>query len=117
MHINELLNAILNDLEQLKATNILPLNVEQLTSVTDFLVIATGTSSRHVGAIADHLVQEMKEHGYSPLGIESDPQNEWVLVDLGDVVVHIMQKQTRDFYQLEKLWTPHHQLANQVASF
>ncbi len=104
MHTNELLNSVLNDLSDLKAFNISPLDVRQITSITDYMVIASGNSSRHVRAIADNLVHKMKERSLLPFSIEGDTEDEWVLVDLGDVVVHIMQPRTRDFYNLEKLW-------------
>ncbi len=105
MHINELLHSVLNDLSDLKAVNITPLDVRQITSITDYMVIASGNSSRHVRAIADNLIHKMKERSLQPFSIEGDTEDEWVLVDLGDVVVHIMQPRTRDFYNLEKLWT------------
>lgn len=108
MQTKELLTAVLNDLSDLKANHVVPLDVHQISSITDYMVIASGTSSRHVRAIADNLVKHMKERNICPLGIEGDLGDEWVLVDLGDVVVHIMQPQTRDFYQLEKLWSPVH---------
>lgn len=101
----ELLDYTLADLGDLKALNVNPLDVSQITSFTDFMVIATGTSSRHVASIAENLVCKMKLREIVPLGIETDLDAEWVLVDLGDVVVHIFQPRMRDFYNLEKLWT------------
>ena len=70
------------------------------------MIIATGNSSRHVRAIADNLLRKMKERSVRMGSIEADEDEEWVLVDLGDIVVHVMQQQTRDFYNLEKLWAP-----------
>ena len=105
MRENKLLNDVLDALNDLKALSILPLNVQPLTSVTDFMVIASGNSGRHVHAVARHLVEHMKARDIIPLGIEDCPNHEWILVDLGDIVVHIMQPQTREFYQLERLWT------------
>ncbi len=104
MHTNELLDLVLDDLSDLKAVSITPLDVRQITSITDYMVIASGNSSRHVRAIADNLIHKMKERTISP-SIEGDTEDEWVLVDLGDIVVHIMQPRTRDYYNLEKLWT------------
>lgn len=106
MQTKELLNAVLTDLDDLKALHVCPLDVHQLTSLTDYMVIASGSSSRHVRAIAENLVEKMRARTIIPLGIEGDASDEWVLVDLGDIVVHIMQPRTRDFYQLEKLWSP-----------
>lgn len=105
MHTKALLNNTLNVLSDLKAVNILPLDVHKMTSITEYMIIATGTSSRHVCAIADNLVHKLKMQGMDFCRIEGDENAEWVLVDLGDVVVHIMQAKARDFYQLEKLWT------------
>lgn len=106
MHPKELLNHTLHDLDNLKALNIRPIDVRQLTPLTDYMVIATGNSSRHVRAIADNLIMHMKKRAESPhISVEGDDDDEWLLVDLGDVIVHIMQQQTRDFYNLEKLWT------------
>ncbi len=107
----DLLKVVLNDLSDLKASNIIPLDVHQSTPLTDYMVIATGNSSRHVKAIADNLVHKMKERHQRPFSVEGDLENEWVLVDLGDVVVHIMQQRTREFYHLEKLWAPRRTVA------
>ncbi len=93
-------------LEDMKALQITSLYVTPLTSVADWMIICTGTSSRHVKAIADKLVEVMKHQGYQPLGVEGEQEAEWVLVDLNTVIVHIMQSQTREFYALERLWQP-----------
>lgn len=111
MQKNDLLKVVLNDLSDLKASNVIPLDVHQSTPLTDYMVIATGNSSRHVKAIAENLVHKMKERHQSPFSVEGDLENEWVLVDLGDVVVHIMQQRTREFYHLEKLWAPRRSVA------
>lgn len=103
-----LLTAVLSDLSDLKALHVVPLDVHQISTVTDYMVIASGSSSRHVRAIADHLLERMKARHVDPLGVQADTENEWVLVDFGDVVVHIMQPHAREFYQLEKLWSPSH---------
>jgi ribosome-associated protein len=79
-------------------------NVAKLTTITDHMVIATGNSSRHVRSIAENLIKSMKKRGLAPI-IENDEDNEWVLVDLGYIVIHIMQPKVREFYNLEKLWT------------
>ena len=95
---------VLDALDELKAKDIQVLDVRGKTSVTDFMVIASGTSNRQVRALAGRVVEKVKKAGDKPLGIEGESEAEWVLVDLGDVVVHVMQPKTRDFYQLEKLW-------------
>lgn len=91
-------------LEELKARDIRVLDVSGLTSIMDTMVVASGTSDRHVRALADKVVQAAKAAGVPPLGMEGETQGEWVLVDLGDLVLHIMLPQIRDLYQLEKLW-------------
>jgi ribosome-associated protein len=105
MQSEELLKLAQAALEDLKARDIQVLDVRGLTSVTDYLLIASGTSNRHVVSIANSVVQVAKEAGQRPLGVEGQDAGEWVLVDLVDVVVHIMQPRVREFYKLEDLWT------------
>lgn len=105
MHTNTLLENVVNDLADLKAVNISTLDVHSLTSIADYMVIATGNSSRHVKSIAEHLIAEMKARDLCP-NMQHDADDEWVLVDIGDVIVHIMQPRVRDYYNLEKLWAP-----------
>lgn len=97
---------ILEALGDFKAQDIRELDVRQLSSVTDTMIIASGTSDRHVKAVSNAVVMAAKEAGCQPLGVEGERDGEWVLVDLGDIVVHVMHPTTRDFYQLEKLWDP-----------
>lgn len=106
MQSEQLKTLVIEQLEDLKAKDIKVLDVKELSSITDYMVICSGTSNRHVKSIAHNLVSEVKDRGLMPLGLEGDDVAEWVLVDLGDVVAHIMLPQTRDFYQLEKLWDP-----------
>lgn len=105
MQADELLPLIHNALEDLKAVNPVTVDVRELTDVMDYLVIASGTSSRHVKSLADNVSVEVKKAGMPRLGVEGEDAGEWVLVDFGDVVVHIMQPATRDFYDLERLWS------------
>jgi ribosome-associated protein len=91
-------------LDEIKAIDVRVLDVRPLTDITDFMIIASGRSNRQVRALADEVVAEATLRGVRPLGVEGFDQGTWVLVDLGDVVVHVMQPATRDFYQLERLW-------------
>lgn len=91
-------------LEDLKATDIVALDVSHLTSITDAMFVASGRSDRHVRAIAEAVVERCAQAGYKPLGVEGLDAGEWVLIDLADVIVHVMIPKTRDFYEIEKLW-------------
>ena len=81
------------------------LDVRGKSSITDCMIICSGSSNRHVCSIADHVAEELRHAGLQPLGIEGESEGEWVLVDMGDVIVHVMQDDTRALYQLEKLWS------------
>jgi ribosome-associated protein len=96
---------IQNALEDAKTQNIAVLDVRKISDFTDYMVIATGTSNRHVQSSADKVVETLRGHGARRVGIEGQQLGDWVLIDFGDVVVHIMREQTRDFYNLEKLWS------------
>ncbi|HEX5048462.1 MAG TPA: ribosome silencing factor [Gammaproteobacteria bacterium] len=91
-------------LDDLKGQQITVLDVRHLTSVTDTMVVASGRSDRHVRALADTVVEQCAKAGVRPIGVEGQKSGEWVLVDLGDVVVHVMLPRVREFYNLEKLW-------------
>lgn len=104
MQTEQLKQLVIDSLEEMKGNDIVVLDVQGNTSVTDFMIIASGTSNRHVASLANNVVVTVKEKGVRPLGVEGQAGSEWVLVDLGDVVVHVMQPATRQFYDLERLW-------------
>lgn len=114
MTTEQLLNLVLYALDGGKGRDIKIIDVRGKTGVTDFMVIASGTSERHVRSLAGHVVEEAKKNEAPPIGVEGENTGEWVLVDLGDVVVHVMKPQTREFYQIEKFW--HADYANHPAS-
>ena len=91
--------------EEIKAKDVVEIDVRGKTSVADHLVIVSGTSTRHVKSIADEVIRFAKKLGAMPLGVEGEREAEWVLVDLGDVIVHVMLPRVREFYALERLWT------------
>ncbi|MEO5566590.1 MAG: ribosome silencing factor [Luteimonas sp.] len=103
--LEKLLDAVRDAVAELKAKDVVEIDVRGKSSVTDFMVVASGTSSRHVKSIADEVVRFAKKLDVQPLGVEGEREAEWVLVDLGDVVVHVMLPRVREFYALERLWT------------
>ena len=100
-----LLKTVHAAVEELKAKDVVEIDVRGKSSVCDFMVVASGTSTRHVKSIADEVVKFAKKLDVQPLGVEGEREAEWVLVDLGDVVVHAMLPRVREFYALERLWT------------
>lgn len=106
MNAEQLVTLIKAALADIKAQDVVALSVNGMTSIADHIVIASGTSTRHVKSIADRVIEHVKEAGVRPLGVEGDAQSDWVLVDIGDVVVHVMTPATRQFYDLERLWAP-----------
>jgi ribosome-associated protein len=93
-------------LDSMKAQDVVTLDVTSLSEVMDDLIIATGTSNRHVKSLAGNVVDELKKQGVEPIGVEGMDSSDWVLVDYGSAVIHVMLPQTREFYDLEKLWSP-----------
>lgn len=104
MNTEELTQLVVDALDDMKAQNVHVIDVRDKTSVTDVMVISTGASARQVKSQAERVVEKSKENGVRPIGVEGEKEAEWILVDLGDVVVHVMQPTIRDFYHLEKLW-------------
>lgn len=100
----DLANVVGDALDDMKAEKIVTLDVAHLTSITDTMIVASGRSDRHVRSIADRVIERCKEEGYKPLGVEGQEAGEWVLVDLADVIVHIMLPRVREFYNIERLW-------------
>lgn len=101
----KLQTAVIAALEDAKGQDIVSLDVRKMTDVADYMIVASGTSTRHVASMADRVADKLRELGRKPLGVEGQDIGEWVLIDFGDVVVHLMRPQTRDFYNLEKLWS------------
>lgn len=106
MQPEELKDLVLEALSDMKGVDIRVLDVRGQTAITDFMVIASGTSDRHVKSLARNVLDKTRERHIHALGVEGEAKGEWVLVDLRDVVVHVMRPQVRDFYNLEKLWIP-----------
>ena len=104
MNSEQLCDLVVAALEEVKARDIVKLDVRELTTVTDYMVVASGTSNRHVKALADAVAEKAREAGHRPAGIEGEDGSEWVLLDLGDTLVHVMLPRVREFYNLEKLW-------------
>lgn len=106
MQGEKIVEIVIDALEDMKAVDVKTMDVKDQSNVTDYMIIASGTSRRHVKSIADNVATTLKDNGLQPKGTEGADAAEWVLVDLGDVVVHVMMPDTRDFYDLEKLWHP-----------
>lgn len=105
MTLNEIRDLVVNELEAMKAVDIRVIDVTSLTSFTDLIIIASGNSDRQVRALAGKVIDSAKSNDLKPLGTEGREEGDWALIDLGDVVVNIMRPETRDYYQLEKLWS------------
>ncbi|MCV6589505.1 MAG: ribosome silencing factor [Marinobacterium sp.] len=104
MQTEQLIDLVQDALEDMKAKDIVILDVQGKSTVTDFMVIACGTSKRHVVSCAEHVAEKAKHAGQQPLGVEGADVGEWILADLGAVVVHVMMPDARSFYDLERLW-------------
>lgn len=105
MQTEALLALIQGELNERKALDLTVLDVRDKTSFTDYMIVVTGTSNRHLKALCDYVEVKVKENGVMPLGVEGDMTSDWILLDLGDVIVHAMTAQAREYYTLEKLWT------------
>ncbi|HET7675272.1 MAG TPA: ribosome silencing factor [Gammaproteobacteria bacterium] len=112
----QLKDLVVNALDDLKAVDVKAIDVTGVTAITDVMVIASGTSDRHVRSLAQVVLEKVKAAGITPLGIEGERGGEWVLLDLNDVVVHVMLPRVRDFYNLEKLWSVDARAAHGAAS-
>lgn len=105
MQQNELVKIVTDELDLRKGENITVIDVQGRTSVTDFMVLVTATSERHAKSLCGYVTEKIKELGERPLGLEGEQGSDWVLLDLGDIIVHVMTAQARALYQLEKLWS------------
>ena len=105
MNSETLCDLVVEALAEVKAQDIVKLDVSKMTTVTDYMVVASGTSNRHVKALADAVAEKAKQAGHRPAGVEGEEGSEWVLLDLGDTLVHVMLPRVREFYNLEKLWS------------
>tara|TARA_X000000368_G_scaffold416529_1_gene410675 strand:- start:1069 stop:1392 length:324 start_codon:yes stop_codon:yes gene_type:complete len=103
---NNLKNKIINSLEDVKAVDPIAIDVTNISSLTDFMVIASGTSNRHIAAMSEHVLEGLKETDIPGIKIEGQGGDDWLLVDAGDVIIHLMSSDAREFYDLESLWDP-----------
>lgn len=104
MQAEELREFVMDKIDDLKGRDVTVLDVHGKTDVVDYMIICSGSSKTHVRSIAEYVALEAKRSGIPPIGVEGGEQSEWVLVDLGDIVIHVMEDSIREFYQLEKLW-------------
>ncbi len=105
MNSEQLSDLVVAALEDVKAKDIVKLDVRDMTTVTDYMVVASGTSTRHVQALVENVIEKAAEAGHKPIGVEGEAGGEWVLLDLQDALVHVMLPKVREFYNLEKLWS------------
>ena len=105
MNSEQLVRLVVDALDDIKAQDIVQLDVRDMTTVTDYMVVASGTSNRHVQALVDNVAEKAKAAGHRPIGVEGEEGGEWVLLDLQDTLVHVMLPKVREFYNLEKLWS------------
>lgn len=104
MEIDQLRDLVRTALDDMKARDVTELDVRGKSSVTDYMVVASGTSKRHVISVAQELLDKVKAAGLQPVGTEGESGGDWVLVDLGDIIIHVMMPDARSFYDLERLW-------------
>ena len=105
MNSEKLSDLVIDALDDIKGQNIVKLDVRNMTTVTDYMIVASGTSNRHVKAMVDNVTEKAREAGHRPIGVEGEEGGEWVLLDLQDALVHVMLPKVREFYNLEKLWS------------
>ncbi len=105
MNSQQLSELVMEALEEVKAKDIVKLDVRKLTTITDYMIVASGTSSRHIKALANAVAKKSREVNHRPQSIEGEDGSEWVLLDLQDTLVHVMLPRVREFYNLEKLWS------------
>lgn len=105
MNSEQLSELVVDALDDIKGQDIVKLDVRDMTTVTDYMVVASGTSNRHVQALAENVAEKAKAAGHKPIGVEGESGGEWVLLDLQDTLVHVMLPKVREFYNLEKLWS------------
>ena len=105
MNSEQLSALVIDALDDIKAQDIVKLDVRDMTTVTDYMVVASGTSNRHVQALVENVAEKASAAGHKPIGVEGESGGEWVLLDLQDTLVHVMLPKVREFYNLEKLWS------------
>lgn len=105
MNSEQLSNLIIDALGDVKARDITRLDVRDMTTVTDYMIVASGTSNRHVQALAENVAEKARDAGHRPIGVEGEESGDWILLDLQDALVHVMLPKVREFYNLEKLWS------------
>jgi ribosome-associated protein len=102
---DQLLARITSWLDDAKAEKVVAIDIKRKSSIGDYMVVASGRSDRHVGAIAEQLQAKLRDEGYGRVRIEGRPQCDWVLIDVGDIIVHVFRPEVREFYNLEKMWS------------